>query len=66
MYTHHEIKRRSSAVKRIIIMALGVLMALALVSPMALAQVEQGADASSTTAELAAAWTAVGVFETRG
>jgi hypothetical protein len=44
-------------VKRIIIMALGVLMALALATPMALAQVGQGAKASGTAAELAAAWT---------
>jgi hypothetical protein len=35
--------------KRIIIMALGVLLALALAAPMALAQVEQGAKASATT-----------------
>jgi hypothetical protein len=44
-------------VKRIIIMALGVLLALALATPMALAQVGQGAKASGTAAELAAAWT---------
>ncbi len=43
--------------KRIIIMALGVLLALALATPMALAQVGQGAAASGTAAELAAAWT---------
>jgi hypothetical protein len=44
-------------VKRIIIMALGVLLALALATPMALAQVGQGANKSGTAAELAAAWT---------
>ena len=43
--------------KRIIIMALGVLLALALATPMALAQVGQGATASGTPQELAAAWT---------
>ena len=43
--------------KRIIIMALGVLMALALATPMALAQVGQGAAASGTATELAVAWT---------
>jgi hypothetical protein len=44
-------------VKRIIIMALGVLLALALATPMALAQVGKGAAKSGTAAELAAAWT---------
>jgi hypothetical protein len=44
-------------VKRIIIMALGVLLALALATPMALAQVGQGAKAAGTPEELAAAWT---------
>ena len=43
--------------KRIIIMALGILMALALATPMALAQVGQGAAASGTATELAVAWT---------
>jgi hypothetical protein len=43
--------------KRISIMALGVLLALALATPMALAQVGQGANKSGTAAELAAAWT---------
>jgi hypothetical protein len=56
MEAHHEINRRRTVVKRIIIMALGVLMALALATPMALAQVGQGAAASGTAAELAAAW----------
>ncbi len=42
--------------KRIIIMALGVLLALALATPMALAQVGQGAIKSGTAAELAEAW----------
>jgi hypothetical protein len=54
---HHEINRRSTSVKRIIILALGVLLALALASPVALAQVGQGAKASGEAAELAAAWT---------
>jgi hypothetical protein len=57
MEAHHEINRRRTAVKRIIIMALGVLLALALATPMALAQVGQGANKSGTAAELAAAWT---------
>ena len=43
--------------KRIIIMALGVLLALALASPMALAGVGQGANAADTPEELAAVWT---------
>jgi hypothetical protein len=43
-------------VKRIIIMALGVLMALALATPMALAGVGQGANAADTPEELAAVW----------
>jgi hypothetical protein len=57
MDAHHEINRRRTVVKRIIIMALGVLLALALATPMALAQVGQGAAASGTAAELAVAWT---------
>jgi hypothetical protein len=56
MDAHHEMNRRKTVVKRIIIMALGVLLALALATPMALAQVGQGAKASGTAAELAAAW----------
>jgi hypothetical protein len=55
--THHEMNGRRTAVKRIIIMALGVLLALVLATPMALAQVGQGANKSGTAAELAAAWT---------
>ena len=43
--------------KRIIIMAIGVLMALALATPMALAQVGPGEEAAGTPEELAAAWT---------
>ena len=43
--------------KRIIIMALGVLLALASATPMALAQVGQGEEAAGTPEELAAAWT---------
>jgi hypothetical protein len=57
MEVHHEINRRRTVVKRIIIMALGVLMALALATPMALAQVGQGAKASGKAEELAVAWT---------
>jgi hypothetical protein len=58
MDDHHEIEnRRRTAMKRIIIMALGVLMALALATPMALAQVGQGAIKSGTAEELAVAWT---------
>jgi hypothetical protein len=57
MDAYHEINRRRTVVKRIIIMALGVLMALALATPMALAQVGQGAKASGTAEELAVAWT---------
>jgi hypothetical protein len=44
-------------VKRMIILALGVLLALALTTPMALAQVGQGKAASGTVEEFAAAWT---------
>jgi hypothetical protein len=44
-------------VKRIIIMALGVLFALALATPMALAQIGQGAIKSGSAEELAVAWT---------
>ena len=43
--------------KRIIIMALGVLFALALATPMALAQIGQGAIKSGSAEELAVAWT---------
>jgi hypothetical protein len=60
MDAHHEINRRKTVVKRIIIMALGVLLALALATPMALAQVGQGANKSLSAKEfqeLAAAWT---------
>jgi hypothetical protein len=49
--------RRRTVVKRIIIMALGVLFALALATPMALAQIGQGAIKSGSAEELAAAWT---------
>jgi hypothetical protein len=44
-------------VKRISIMALGVLFALALATPMALAQIGQGAIKSGSAEELAVAWT---------
>jgi hypothetical protein len=44
-------------VKRIIILALGVLLALALTTPMALAKVGQGANGSGTAERLAVAWT---------
>jgi hypothetical protein len=54
MEAHHEMNRRSTAVKRIIILALGVLLALVLVTPMALAK--KVAEPAGTTAELAAAW----------
>jgi hypothetical protein len=47
---------RSEEVKRIVLMALGVVLALALASPMAFAQVEQRAQASGASGELAAAW----------
>jgi hypothetical protein len=47
---------RRTAVKRMFIMALGVILALALATPMALAQVGQGANKSGTAAELAVAW----------
>jgi hypothetical protein len=59
MDAHHEINRRSTTVKRIIILALGVLLALALATPMALAQVVHAPSpkASGPTAALAAAWT---------
>jgi hypothetical protein len=57
MDAHHEINRRKTVVKRIIIMALGVLMALALATPMALAGVGQGANEADTPEELAAVWT---------
>jgi hypothetical protein len=53
---HHEINRRRTVVKRIIILALGVLLALALTTPMALAQIGQGANKSGKAAELAVAW----------
>jgi hypothetical protein len=53
---HHEINRRRTAVKRIIVMALGVLLTLALATPMALAQVEPGAAESARATQLDAAW----------
>jgi hypothetical protein len=49
--------RRRTVVKRISIMALGVLFALALATPMALAQIGQGAIKSGSAEELAVAWT---------
>lgn len=42
--------------RRIVLMVAGVLLALAVASPMALAQVGQGEKASGQTAELAATW----------
>lgn len=42
--------------KRIIVVALSVVLALTLATPMALGQVGQGAKASGTAGELAAAW----------
>jgi hypothetical protein len=56
MDAHHEINRRRTVVKRIIIMALGVLLALALASPMGIAQVGQG-NKTGMAAKLAEAWT---------
>jgi hypothetical protein len=47
---------RSEEMKRVVLMALGVVLALALASPMAFAQVEQRAQASGASGELAAAW----------
>jgi hypothetical protein len=43
-------------VKRIIVMALSVVLALSLAMPTALGQVGQGSKASGTASELAAAW----------
>jgi hypothetical protein len=60
MDAHHEINRRRTVVKRIVIMALGVLLALIVAMPMALAQVGQGTNKSAKPKEfreLAAAWT---------
>jgi hypothetical protein len=57
MESQPRINRRKTVVKRIIIMALGVLMALALATPMALAGVGQGANEADTPEELAAVWT---------
>jgi hypothetical protein len=56
MDAHHDFNRRRTAVKRIIILALGVLLALALATPMALAQVGQG-NKTGSAAKLAEAWT---------
>jgi hypothetical protein len=42
--------------KRVVLMALGVILALALASPIALAQAEQSARAPRASGELAAAW----------
>ncbi len=42
--------------KRILLMVVGVLLALALASPVASAQVGQGAKASGKASELGAAW----------
>jgi hypothetical protein len=56
MDAHHDFNRRRTTVKRTIIMALGVLLALALATPMALAQVGQG-NKTGKAAKLAEAWT---------
>ena len=42
--------------KRLVMMALGFILALVLASPVAFAQVEQSAQASTGTSQLAAAW----------
>ena len=42
--------------KRIVVMALSVVLALVVAMPMALGQVGQGSKASGTASELAAAW----------
>jgi hypothetical protein len=55
MEAHHEIKRRKTVVKRAIVMAISVLLALIVALPMAFGQVGKGADASGTAEELAAA-----------
>jgi hypothetical protein len=57
MDAQHDFNRRRTAVKRTIIMALGVLLALALAMPMALAQVEQDGNKTGKAAKLAEAWT---------
>jgi hypothetical protein len=48
--------RRNTVVKRAIVMAISVLLALIVALPMAFAQVGQGAKASGSAEELAAAW----------
>ncbi len=42
--------------KRVVLVALGVILALVLASPIALAQAEQGAQSSEQTSQLAADW----------
>jgi hypothetical protein len=56
MESHYEMNRRKTVVKRAIVMAVSVILALIVVLPMAFGQVGQGAKASGTAAELAAAW----------
>jgi hypothetical protein len=56
MRNHRQIREERSAVKRIIVMALSVVLALSLAMPTALGQVGQGSKASGTASELVAAW----------
>ena len=49
-------RQEGDVMRRIVVLALGVLLALTLVAPMASAQVGQGAKASGKAAQLAAAW----------
>jgi hypothetical protein len=56
MCKYGRIREEKSAVKRAIVMALSVILALALAMPASLAQVGQGAKASGKAAELAALW----------
>ena len=58
MKAHHEINRGKTVVKRTIVMAIGVLLALIVAMPMAVGAVGQGSKkATGKTAKLAAAWT---------
>jgi hypothetical protein len=56
MDAHHEMNRRNTIVKRAIVIAISVLLALIVALPMAFAQVGQGAMASGSAEKLAAAW----------
>jgi hypothetical protein len=57
MEAHHETNRRKTVVKRAIVMAISVLLALIVAMPMAVGAVGQGSKAPGKTAELAEAWT---------